>query len=89
MSLLGSLWVYDGDFGVTLGSLWDDFGVTLGSLWRHFGHIDADLHVQCISYRLAFGPRGPINRKYTFCRCFLLVKTGLSTPSVRTKVRAE
>ena len=40
----------------------------------HFGHIDVDLHVQCISYRLVFGPSGPISRKHTFCRRVLLFK---------------
>ena len=38
-------------------------------------HIDVDLHVECISYLLVFGPSGPINRKDTFCRRFLLQRS--------------
>ena len=53
MSLLGSLLAYEGDFGVTLGSLWGtsasllacegDFGVTLESLFAYDGDFVATL----------------------------------------------
>ena len=77
MSLLESLLAYEGDFGLTLGSL-----------WGHFGHIDVDLHVYCISYRLVFGPSGPINRKHTFCRRLFLFKETISNLGPAARERA-
>ena len=42
--------------------------------WRH--HIDVEWHVQCIAFRFVSGPKGPINRKYTFFPRILLVQRG-------------
>ena len=36
---LGLILASEGDFGVTLGSLWDHFGATLGSLWVYAGDL--------------------------------------------------
>ena len=66
-------------FGVALGSLFayeTAFGSTLWLLWGHFGHIDVVIHTEGVSYRLVFGPSGPVKKKYTFLRHFLLGQGG-------------
>ena len=39
-------------------------------------HVDVEWHVQCISFRFVSGPKGAINRKYTYFPHILLVQGG-------------
>ena len=48
----------------------EDCGMPKSPFWRFLyakmGHIDVEWHLQCISYRLASDPNGPISRIYSF-----------------------
>ena len=89
---LESLWGHRGTtfwhIKVTLGALWLHFGVTLEQFWAHRRRMAGIMDVVASLMVSLSAPNGSINRKYTFCRRFLLVKTGLSTPGGLASKRA-
>ena len=76
-----------GHLGATLGTIFVEIMEDKGRKVQNGPqkwHVDVEWHVQCISFRFVSGPKGPINRKYTFFPRILLVQGGPRTPTERT-----